>query len=763
MYEVIWDKETGGITLLESTKEGIHPEIRPVFREELKVLGFNRYWKIPETKAPLLWSSSQGRVYFYRGRKVAEVRGGAFFRKPQLIVYEKDLVLEPVNVPLMIQRNERALEDLAQRALDFIIEICKKYRNSFINCVAFSGGKDSWVVLDLVQRALPPEDYMVVFNDTDMELRATHESVARAREHYEHLRFYIARSHLRAEESWRLFGPPSRLLRWCCTVHKSTPTLLLLRKLTGSASKVMVFDGVRTMESSRRAKYEWVNYGAKHGPQINVSPILNWSAAEVFLYLLARGLPIHKGYRFGLSRVGCSVCPLASSWSGFILWRAFEEDCRPLLKVLSEYARACGRKEKEEIEEFIASQAWGARAGGRFLSVSTRVNITNTQGFTANLPEEKERELKKWLSVVGELWHRGPDRWEIKINGRFYRFFLKRDQTLRISLSENLPPAVKTLLRAAVFKAAFCVGCRACEAECPTGAISFQNGKVEWEKNSCFRCHHCLTFEERGCLRAKSLQISQGSKAMIKIHTYQTFGLREEWLKEFFFKGNFWGRNSLGNRQEESLRAWLRHAAVIDAKREITPLGEVLKRWGVEERATWEVLWVNLSRGSQLVRWFLEKILWGERLSGAQLVDRMGEEMAVRTRQNAASALLSLFEKTPLKFLAEVKKEKRGRVLYKRGTESVSPVGLLYALYRLAESRGRYHFELGELVHPSVDTPYGLFGLSEESLKVLLRSTARKAASFLSVDLVRDLKSIYLSEEISSLEVLNRISPREED
>lgn len=66
MYGVRWDEETGGILLLE--REGqILPTVRPVFHEELDLLGFDKYWDYPKVHAPLLWSIN--RSYYYFGKK----------------------------------------------------------------------------------------------------------------------------------------------------------------------------------------------------------------------------------------------------------------------------------------------------------------------------------------------------------------------------------------------------------------------------------------------------------------------------------------------------------------------------------------------------------------------------------------------------------------------------------------------------------------------------------------------------------------------
>jgi len=81
--------------------------------------------------------------------------------------------------------------------------------------------------------------------------------------------------------------------------------------------KILVFDWVRAEESARRSTYERVGEEVKHYTVINSRVILNWSFVESFLYLFYiklkknsdGGILINKGYRYGLGRVGCSVCP----------------------------------------------------------------------------------------------------------------------------------------------------------------------------------------------------------------------------------------------------------------------------------------------------------------------------------------------------------------------------------------------------------------------------------------------------------------------
>ncbi|OAG27657.1 phosphoadenosine phosphosulfate reductase domain-containing protein [Thermodesulfatator autotrophicus] len=764
MYNLIWDEETGGILLTEKEGEGPSPEIRPVFREELELLGLNKVWTIPETEAPLLWASP-GKAYFYRGRKVAEVRGGGFYQKPQVTVFEEGLALYPVDVAKMLRRNRDFLLDLTHKTLDFIAETYRNFRpRVHITCVSFSGGKDSWVLLDLVQRVLTPKDYVVVFNDTDMELSATYESVKMAQKYYEHLNFFTARSSLKARDSWKIFGPPSRIQRWCCAVHKSVPTLILLRELCGQPDfKVLLFEGVRALESERRANYPQVSPGAKHERQINARPVIAWSAVEVFLYLFWRKLPLHKGYRFGLSRVGCVVCPLASTWSTFVQGQAFLKDCKPFLDILKDYALACGKKAEKEIKEFINSQAWGARAGGWYLKQAHLINIKNTAGLEILFPEKAYGRLKRWLKIAGHFEELGHDRFSLKTKkGEVYGTLKKKGQDFSLKIEEDKNLAgLKGLLKAAVQKAVFCTGCQACEVECPFGALFFDNGQLFWNKDSCRHCLKCFSFAEGGCFVAKSLNTAlEKPKRTHGLDKYWTFGFRKEWLKEYQEKREkFWDNHSLGPRQIKAFRAWLRDAGLIERRAlKLTPLGERLIALGADEPLTWEVIWVKLSYGSPLIRWFLEKVSWGETISKKELEERLGEDIAKRTRENAISALLGLFENTPLTKISQVEKIKRKRILYKQGLKELTLPGLLFALFSLAEFRGRYEFSFSELMAFSPETPYGLFGLSREKLSALLRAAATNFPDWLKVDLVYDLEAIYLAEEKSAEAVLDDLA-----
>ena len=185
----MWDAETGGI-LLTSDISKFSKEPRPVYYRELDILGFNTYWSYPkDDSAPIMWAEANN--YIYRGRKVAYTRGGSLYTAPELVVLEEKpepdgAPLIPVDVEEMCRRNAELMESLVQETIKKVYNTYRKYRERIdVFYVAFSGGKDSVVALDLVQRALPHDQFLVLFGDTQMEFPDTYEVVEKAKQECE--------------------------------------------------------------------------------------------------------------------------------------------------------------------------------------------------------------------------------------------------------------------------------------------------------------------------------------------------------------------------------------------------------------------------------------------------------------------------------------------------------------------------------------------------------------------------------------------------
>ena len=180
MYSYAWDAETGGI-LLNSSSLTFSKEPRPVYYKELDILGFDKYWKYEKNdEFPYMWAEANN--YYYRGRKVASTKGGACYSAPEIVLLEEQeedgAALRFVDIPKMVEKNRSLIESLVQETIKKVYNTYTEYKEKVdIFYVAFSGGKDSIVVLDIVQRSLPHNAFWVMFGDTKMEFPDTYDTV----------------------------------------------------------------------------------------------------------------------------------------------------------------------------------------------------------------------------------------------------------------------------------------------------------------------------------------------------------------------------------------------------------------------------------------------------------------------------------------------------------------------------------------------------------------------------------------------------------
>ena len=224
---------------------------------------------------------------------MARTKGGSLYTRPEIILEDEPegfgKKLEPVNIDLMIEKNQEILETLTQETIKKIYNNYVNYRDKVdVFYVAFSGGKDSVVALDLVQRALPHNEFKVIFGDTGMEFPDTYNVVEKISKFCSdnNIEFFRAKSKLTPENTWKAFGPPAVTNRWCCSVHKTSPQIMLMQLKTNMQGFTgMAFTGVRGDESVSRSEYDDISFGQKHKGQYSCHPILEWNTAELYLYI----------------------------------------------------------------------------------------------------------------------------------------------------------------------------------------------------------------------------------------------------------------------------------------------------------------------------------------------------------------------------------------------------------------------------------------------------------------------------------------------
>ena len=111
MYSYEWDRKTRGYKLTTKAGRFVASEIRPVFAEELLLLGFDEHFQFErESQVPLMWAKNN--VYFYNGEEVAKVHKvqmGAPIDKEYLV---KPCKLKPVDIPGMLRQNKVIMDSL---------------------------------------------------------------------------------------------------------------------------------------------------------------------------------------------------------------------------------------------------------------------------------------------------------------------------------------------------------------------------------------------------------------------------------------------------------------------------------------------------------------------------------------------------------------------------------------------------------------------------------------------------------------------------
>jgi phosphoadenosine phosphosulfate reductase len=782
MHNIIWDTEINGILLTEKNSS-INPP-RPVYFEELDILGLDNHWEYPKSTEPLLWAI--GRRYFYNGKFVAKTKGGQIYQSPKVIITKegKDLKLKPINIKKVIEKNKDFLFVLENETMDFIEFIYKKYRNEGYNyAVSFSGGKDSHAMLDLVTRVLPHDEFQVIFSDTTLENSYTYKNVKKTIEKYHEkhpeIQFLISKPSKTALDYFSDFGLPSRFHRWCTPVLKTAPFNNLIKKNLNENAKIVVFEGVRAEESHRRSTYERIAGGVKHFSIINARPILYWNFTEVILYNFYRNLDLNLSYRYGLSRVGCSLCPNSSEWSEFILKEMEKNIFDDYVPIISEYANKRGLKDKTSVARFISSGQWKKRAGGRGLNNTSSINFLESDSHIKAVIINPKENFIEWSKVLGSTLTRSNGNnkllGEININESVYSFEITKKpnkEIIRVHTNGNIQ--IRNKLKRILYKTAFCVHCGVCEAECSTGSLKIENN-VKINSYICNQCENCLYHTVKGCLVSKSVDEGVGGYSMRNktrgIDRYSTFGMREEWLNEFLsFEDNWLDDNILGPKQIKAMINWLSDSKLIDAKnKRFTNTGRYLKQIHNNDPSfVWSIIWNNLYYDSAVINWYCDEIDWNSVVTKNDLKENIGvfySKLSKGTLSNAIDAMVNTFDRSPIGNILRIGiLEKKGRIvksIRKYGTDQINPFIIAYSLYKLGEYYERYDFTVSELYDKNcAGGPYKIFGISQNQLERILRGLQEDKDQLLKVDLNADLDNISLREDLSSEKILKIASER---
>lgn len=750
MYSYVFDKKTRGYLLTTQTGKYVASEIRPVYAPELSLTGLGAYFEYDRRETrPLMWGmkntyliadvDDKGEPY---GRKVAQLNNTQYGKPLNIqVFFDGKMKLEPVDVDAMVAANAKIMDivvaDAKRRTKELYDESIKRCDIAYI---AFSGGKDSVALLDICHRVLPLS-VPVVFSDTDMELPDTYKVIDEIKQRYPDREFITAKAKTSALENWRIFAPPSRTIRWCCSVHKSTPALMYLKKkLRKSAIKVMAFVGVRGDESYSRSFYEDASDGAKNASQLNRMPILDWGAHELWLYIFANDLIINCAYKKGLTRVGCLMCPESSEKYEWFVSKSYPRELKPYSDII------IGTSAKHfgsvvEKSEYIGKRHWQARRSGIVLRETITPPLEEIDGLniTFQSPHFKKDLFYEWIKTLGTVVkERGTERQLLKVPKSLdegipfvYRAPYTGGGLVSFEFHSSAEfTALVPLLRSLFKKVSACVGCQSCEAECNFGAITLMDGKLKVNGDKCIKCHGCYDIEN-SCWRYRSMyKPENSSSAANEFARYNNFGLREEFIDALLERGDtffHWdSEHPIGDKKVDACKKWFPQALIVTKDRKHTRLVELF-RDKTKHDIAWEFVWIALANNSPLINWYCITTELDERKEVQSLLESLRESYPLtnNAKDRRLDALKNTADSSPLggESNAVMLPEYKGKkvIALTRKAKDVQPLTILYGLYLIANLAERGSFTVRELLTADVDSkfvsPLVAFGIAPDTFK----------------------------------------------
>ena len=511
-------------------------DVRPVFPKERLLLELLTEREPGTLAKTSLWNAA-GNTYFADGSKIAlsiknlRKRNADEIRE-KFLHYERELDKTAFQaiVQRFVKANEARYHAITNEAISYIQEETKDYPLTDM-FTSFSGGKDSTVVADLARRALATDKLLHIFGDTTLEFPETEEYVKQYR--MEHPKTPFLSSRNKDKDFLTLceqVGPPSRVMRWCCTIFKTGAINRKISALFRNKSRIISFQGIRRQESASRSKYDRTSDSSKIAKQVALAPIIDWLDMDIWLYLLTTGISFNSAYELGYTRVGCWCCPNNSAWSEFLSRVHMPEQYHTFRNMLVSFAAQIG---KPDAEEYVDSGAWKARQGGNGVAYAKRyivdytpcVKEENTFNYELQKPitEEFYELFKPFGSLnyemgnarLGEVYILDGNQTPVlKLAGRIGRTKLKVTVYRVSGLRTKSLKGAKEKVDCQITKYQMCMGCRECESACRFNAISVKenpDGTTRYtiDQNKCVGCQECVGHFIGGCYMRKVLAIKR--------------------------------------------------------------------------------------------------------------------------------------------------------------------------------------------------------------------------------------------------------------
>lgn len=387
-----------------------------------------------------------------------------------------------------VKLNNAQLDIMVKKSSDFVREIVSRHKG--VPCtVSLSGGKDSLATLLVVMKAgVKPK---IIYADTHMD----YGSSPLVRSIAERYGLELISCGIPEDVLYRnieRLGPPSVDYRWCCKVHQLAQFQILGMMLGGMN---LTFVGQRRYESTLRMRIgnEWVNPASPN--QICASPIQDWNALHVWMFLTREDAPYNRLYEHGFDRIGCYWCPVPSVthlsriewddpvadrwkecidrygqdkgmpqvWHDRMLWRSrkYSGDVPGVdPELLKEIER------KQRIVFYRTAVSDGIASSGREFDPSELIRLLPIVG--------REGHMEGGSLITGDL-RVSPEGCVTFQNGG--------DKGLRESADDIFDLSLM---------ATFCLECTVCVHQCKNSAITFHDSGIHLDASKCNGCRECM-------------------------------------------------------------------------------------------------------------------------------------------------------------------------------------------------------------------------------------------------------------------------------
>ena len=249
--------------------------------------------------------------------------------------------------------------------------------------ISISGGKDSDVMYQIVLKAineLISEGYNIDNFDTQygdnphFNLIAFNTSNDTAQT-YLHLKrdYGMSKANIISPEvgfyDWIInvkdYFLPTVMVRNCCSTYKEGQ----LNKVMGRKENTLIFLGMRSQESAKRAFYDWDLNEAylKEKGKLNCSdnwkrflPIVKWSDSEVWLYIIHNNIKFNEMYKMGFDRCGCLFCPFSKPYIDILIEYNYPKMFDRWMEIVAKNyeKKNVGRRLKWSVEEWTYGGKW---------------------------------------------------------------------------------------------------------------------------------------------------------------------------------------------------------------------------------------------------------------------------------------------------------------------------------------------------------------------------------------------------------------------